>query len=232
MELFYASPENIVSNLLTLDSFESNHIKNTLRKREGELIDVTDGCGNHYSGTILSLKPLVSVSLLSKSYFEPDPVRFHLGVGFIKPNRLEFILEKGTEIGINNFYFFKSEHANYFSDNILRFEKITRQAIKQSNRFYLPQIQVFKNFDDFIKSTMDNTNKIAAIDSSYPGLKSVITSDESNFLFCAGPEGGFSETEIQKLKENHFKPVSLGRHRLRAETAAIAGIAGIQCIIS
>lgn len=232
MELFYVSPADISSNILTLDAFETNHLKNTLRKHEGDLIDVTDGCGNHYSGSILSLKPQLTVSVSSKLFIKPDSTTLGLGVGFIKPNRLEFILEKGTELGVNTFYLIKSEHANYFSDNISRFEKITRQAIKQSNRFYLPKINVFKSLDDFISHSKEINNKIAAIDPGYPGLKSVISVTDNNFLFCVGPEGGFSDSEVEKLKNNNFKAVSLGQYRLRAETAALAGIAAIQSVIS
>ncbi|KAA3617260.1 MAG: 16S rRNA (uracil(1498)-N(3))-methyltransferase [Calditrichaeota bacterium] len=226
MELFYAFPENISDNLLTLDSFEAKHLTKTLRKKTGDEIDITDGEGNHFSGIIESLKPGLTVKISSKKKIKKDEQNLSLGIAFIRPNRLEFVLEKGTELGVGSFHIFRSEHANYFSDNEKRFEKILRQAIKQSNRFWLPKLYLHKDFKSFIEKTNNIPLKLAAIDPNSPGISShfpINYTEET--LLSIGPEGGFSDKEIIVLKENGFKDVSLGKFRLRAETAAIAGVA-------
>lgn len=230
MELFYVSPDSVNADTLILDDFESKHLRNTLRKQAGDEIDLTDGCGYHYTGRIVKLKPYVSVEILSKNYTGHNDSQISLAVGFIKPNRLEFILEKGTELGVKDFYLFRSEHANYYSDNVKRFEKIIRQALKQSNHYYMPGVKLYENFTDFMHSALVFKNRIAAIDSTYPGLQNVIINKDEEYLFCVGPEGGFSPDETILLRKNKFDQVSLGKNRLRAETAALAGIAGLQIL--
>jgi 16S rRNA (uracil1498-N3)-methyltransferase len=225
MELFYAHPDTISEDKIILDPFEAKHVTKTLRKKIGDKVDITDGLGNLFYGVIEEIKPRLSISINAHQHIEKEPQILSLGIAFIRPNRLEFILEKGTELGVDAFYLFRSEHANYFSDNKERFEKILRQAIKQSNRFYLPHIFLFKSFEKFIQATENIPIKIAAIDPQSPKMTELKIDEREGVLFCVGPEGGFSAKEIALMKENSFKDVSLGNYRLRAETAAIAGVA-------
>jgi len=223
MELFYVNPQNVSSESLLLDDFESKHLLKTLRKKIGDSVDVTDGKGRHLKGRIMTVKPKCKIAIESSREIKQEGRRISLGISFIRPNRLELVLEKCTELGINSFYLFRSIHANYFSNNHDRFEKILRQAIKQSNRFFIPELYLLPDFDSFIAKTMQITCKIAAIDPKSPSITTVKQTNE-DVLFCVGPEGGFSDNEVALLKENHFIDVSLGAYRLRAETAAIAGI--------
>lgn len=223
MELFYCTPEQINGQHIVLDGFEAKHIVKTLRKKQGESVDVTDGCGNHYVGTITTLKPHVQLLIKSKVHHSIAAQKLALGLGFIRPNRLEIALEKCCELGVSDFYLFKSTYANYFSDNNERFEKILRQAIKQSNRFFLPRLHLLPNFNSFLTASHAFKNKIAAIDPQSSALGR-IGSFEGDTLFCVGPEGGFSVDEVCQLKDEGFMDVALGNARLRAETAAIAGI--------
>jgi len=224
MELFYAHPDQISGSTITLDDFEAQHLLKTLRKKTGDAIDITDGKGRHYRGVISSVKPL-SVEIESETLKEPANRKIALALSFIRPNRLEFVLEKCTELGVNSFYLFRSEHANYFSDNKERFEKMLRQAIKQSNRFYMPDLFLLPSIDKLIHLTKDYNNTVAAIDVNSPPIASFVPNGEnSSIVYCVGPEGGFSDQEIRQFKENGFRDISLGSYRLRAETAAIAGI--------
>lgn len=225
MELFYCHPEDISREIIKLDDFETKHVIKTLRKKVNDKVEATDGLGKHFSGRIISLKPQVKIQIESINTIEKAEHEISLGIGFIRPNRLEMVLEKSTEIGVNCFYLFRSEHSNYFSDNKNRFKKILRQAIKQSNRFYLPDIHLCPSFKDFLKITKPIEFKIAAISAESQPLKNIIKSEHfKNSLIAIGPEGGFSENEIILLKENKFQDVSLGNNRLRAETAALAAI--------
>lgn len=229
MELFYCEPSGISGNIITLDDFESKHLTKTLRKKVGDPADITDGIGHHYTGTIISLKPKVTIQVESEKKASGDLQKISLGIGFIRPNRLEFVLEKCTELGVNIYYLFKSEYSNYFSDNNKRFEKILRQAIKQSNRFYLPELHLCPSFKEFLELTHQIPIKIAAIAPESPALKKVFEHNEPNdTLIAIGPEGGFSENEIVLMKDNDFHDVSLGRNRLRAETAAMAAVSYLQ----
>jgi len=144
---------------------------------------------------------------------------------------MDFIIEKGTELGVNKFYFFNSHNTNYYTDNISRWEMITRQAIKQSLRYYLPEIICFKNFLDYISSVSDIKNKIIAHQNAEYRISELTDTrkldSDQHIVFCIGPEGGFTKEEILVAKENNFKPVSFGSFRLRAETAALTAAAYI-----
>ena len=217
-------PQNVAEESLLLDDFEAKHLLKTLRKKIGDSVAVTDGKGRHFTGRVTAVKPKCTISIESRDEMKRESKNIALGLAFIRPNRLEFVLEKCTELGVNSFYLFRSIHANYFSNNHERFEKILRQAIKQSKRFFLPDLYLLPDFDSFIAKTSEITCKIAAIDPNSPSITSVSSQENKDVLFCVGPEGGFSANEISLLKKNQFLDVSLGSYRLRAETAAIAGI--------
>lgn len=232
IELFYTKPENISDNEISFDDFEEKHILQTLKKDINDKILVTDGRGNVYQSIIIRKKPRLLVAIKKKEKKPKPEIDISLGIGFIRPNRLDFIFEKATELGVGNFYLFRSQFSNYLSGNFTRYQKIMRQALKQSQRFYLPEINVFDSVQLFIEQTRHFNNKIAAIGSEHPSLLKNLNKmpikDNDSVLLAIGPEGGFSEKEIEQLCENNFSPVSLGKNRLRAETAVIAGISVIQ----
>ncbi len=232
MELFYAEPGQIDNQLITLDDFEKKHLLQTLRKQPGEQINITDGQGKLYHCLIIKNKKEIVAEIQSVEQ-KPEPhLNLSLGLGFIRPARLEMILEKGTELGVTRFYLFKSEFANYHSDNVKRYQKILRQAVKQSLRFYLPRIILTDAFPQFVGTTKSCKCKFAAIDAGQPALISQLRRQGLNsgdeVLLTIGPEGGFSDAERMMMHESNFIPVSLGINRLRSETAAISGLAVVQ----
>jgi 16S rRNA (uracil1498-N3)-methyltransferase len=145
---------------------------------------------------------------------------------------MDYMIEKCTELGVSNFYLIQTRHSNYFSKNISRFEKITRQAIKQSLQYYLPNISVYSSLEQFIQKVSAYSYKIAAISADKSSLFSNLfdfrRDSGQSFLYIVGPEGGFSQDETVLLTENGFSSVSLGMNRLRTETAAITGISLIE----
>lgn len=232
MELFYAEPKHITDQRITLDDFEKKHLLQTLRKQPGEIIHVTDGLGNLYNCLIIKNRKEISAEIQSVEQKPAPLLNLSLGIGFIRPARIEMVLEKGTELGVTNFYLFKSEFANYHSDNVKRYQKILRQALKQSLRFYLPRIILSDSFPKFVGATKSCKCKLAAIDAGQPTLISRLRRQDLNsggvVLLAIGPEGGFSDAEQKLMHENNFIPVSLGNNRLRSETAAISGLAVVQ----
>lgn len=232
MELFYTNPANINAEEIVCDDFERKHISQALRKTQGETLFITDGQGHLYETKLLEQKPVLRLRIISQKKIPPAPAQLCLAIGFIRPNRLDFVLEKGTELGVNSFALIRSEYANYSSDNITRFEKITRQAIKQSQQYYLPPVEVFRDSQTFFEQCGKYALKIVAIDSKQTllieKLKKLEFDAPVSLCLLIGPEGGFSDKEIKAIAENGFQAVSLGKNRLRAETAAISAISIIQ----
>lgn len=232
MELFFANPQNISNTEITLDAFERKHVVQSLRKSPGEKLFVTDGQGHLYHAELISERPDVKLKICNKQDKQKNPVTISLAIGFIRPARLDFVFEKCTELGVQNFYLIRTQHCNYSSENIQRYEKITRQAIKQSQQFFLPNIVIFQSIETFIQHTSVYDQRIAAIDAEkiplFSQLIKIRRESASSFLYIVGPEGGFSNEESTLFQENNFVAVSLGPNRLRAETAAISGISTIQ----
>jgi 16S rRNA (uracil1498-N3)-methyltransferase len=235
MELFFAEPDQISDNRIILDEFESKHIQYTLKKKAGDIILITDGKGNLYHAKILKLSKRVGLEYHRSEKFEKTYPEITLAVGFIRPNRLDILLEKCTEIGVSKFILFRSQFVNYISFNTERLSKILRQAVKQSLQFFLPTVTVIDQFKQFFNITTDYDSKIVAYEPESPGfiknLDQIGMNDKKSVLLTIGPEGGFSEIEIEEFLKNNFLPVSLGRTRLRTETAAISGVSVLKSYI-
>jgi 16S rRNA (uracil1498-N3)-methyltransferase len=227
MELYFTKPQNITADRAEFDSFESHHLIKTMRKKTGNSIFFTDGCGNLYEGNIISLQPVIKVKhqlVRSEKESIEGPV---LGVGFIRHNRLDFMIEKVTELGVDKIFLFHSQNANYFTSNGLRWNKIARQAIKQSQRLFLPEIYTLPDFQQFLSEVSTYSTKFILNQNADFFLKENIHNipDKISDAVCIiGPEGGFDKNEITQAEQYGCKSVTLGKHRLRTETAAIAAV--------
>jgi len=231
MELFYAQPENISEHHITLDAFEAKHLLTTLRKKPGDIVYVTNGLGMLYKTKIQSVRPSVLLEIVNQKTGNEPLHRIGLGVGFIRPNRLDFVLEKGTELGVNDFYLIRSENTNYMSTNAKRYEKIIRQALKQSLKLYKPVLHFISSLSEFTSQTSNYEFRIAATSSMASPLLTAfrqVYRNQHSILITIGPEGGFSKPEMDMLENDGFLCVSLGDTRLRSETAALSAVAAIQ----
>ncbi len=231
MELFYTLPENVTGQSIQLDTFESKHLVTTLRKKAGDTVYVTDGCGTLFTTILQTVHPSARLEITHKKRHPAPAPRIGLGIGYIRPNRLDFILEKGTELGVNDFYLIRSENANYMSTNKNRFEKIVRQALKQSLKMYKPNVYFSGSLSEYIKQTAEYELRFAATSPEahavLPSFKSAYANQQS-ILMTIGPEGGFSKRETELLENDAFLCVSLGDTRLRSETAALTAVAAVQ----
>jgi 16S rRNA (uracil1498-N3)-methyltransferase len=235
MELYFTEPENISSAQAEFDSFESRHIIKTMRKKEGEPLHFTDGRGNLYAGRIIATHPVLRVSCQAeKKGVWPSPVQSVLGVASIRPARMDILIEKATELGITRFVLFSSRFSNFQIKNSKRWEKITRQAIKQSNRFYLPEIQVVSGINDFFSAVADIQNKYCAQQDAARRFNELLTQETDkkteNIVILVGPEGGLDDIEINQALAQGFIPLNLGAFRLRTETAAISAASFINIL--
>lgn len=236
MELFFARPEDIAGEVINLDEFEQKHLVQTLRKSAGSAVHVTDGEGNLFVTRLVETRPRARLTIVSREQQQRIGPRIGMAVGFIRPNRLDFILEKGTELGVDEFFLVRSIHSNYASNNMNRYYKILRQALKQSNRFYIPRIIFPADVRHLAESTRNYAQRIVAVSAGYSSLLNSLRRpaelSSHSLLIAIGPEGGFSDQELHIFEQDHFDPVSLGTARLRSETAAISAIAAAQQFFS
>ena len=223
MQLFYNSEIKSGDKTFTFDKEESKHIIKVLRKQEGHKIHITNGLGYLFiSEIVLGLEKKCEVKINEQHFFKPTNFYTHIAVAPTKMlDRMEWFLEKATEIGIHEITPIICEHSERKLYKIDRAEKIIQAATKQSNQYYLPKINEAITFSEFLKKNHSSQKFIAHCEET--DKKSFAKEIERNkpVTILIGPEGDFSTKEIKLAIDNNFIPVTLGNTRLRTETAAL-----------
>lgn len=219
MKLFFGEviPE------VKINEEEQTHIVKVLRMRSGEEIFVTDGKGNLAKGNLHFEGKKVSLEVVEIKENLPNfSTQLHIAIAPTKNiDRIEFFLEKATEMGIAEITLLQTEKTERKNLNIDKLRKQSIAASKQSLRFHFPIINDLTKFSDFIKE-VDSTNTFVA--HCNENLERIALKDiepQEKITFLIGPEGDFSDKEIQILAEKGVKAVSLGSQRLRTETAGV-----------
>jgi 16S rRNA (uracil1498-N3)-methyltransferase len=223
MQLFYNPNISETATSFVFDKEESKHIIKVLRKKEGDILHVTNGLGYLFVTEIaIASDTKCTVKIASFEKQEKPKFHMHLAVAPTKMNeRYEWFLEKAAEIGIQEITPIICEHSERKVIKIDRFQKILESAMKQSLHYYLPKLNEPIAFKDFIKHDLSGQKFIAHCEETdKKSLKNELKTNEGVTILI-GPEGDFSVKEIQVAIENSFIPVSLGNTRLRTETAAI-----------
>ena len=223
MQLFYNPNINETTEYFSFDKEESKHIIKVLRKKDTDILFVTNGLGYLFKTEItLASDSKCTVQIISFEKKEESKFKLHLAVAPTKMNdRFEWFLEKATEIGIHEITPIICDRSERKVINAERFDKIILSAMKQSNELFLPKLNDAVTFKEFIKQQNKGLQLIAHCEETdKKTLKSVLKPNE-NVTLLIGPEGDFSEKEIALALENNYIPVSLGNTRLRTETAAV-----------
>lgn len=223
MQLFYNTTINETTENLIFDREESKHIIKVLRKKDGDILFVTNGLGFLFTTEIiLASDSKCTVKIVSFEKAPTPKLHLHLAVAPTKMNdRYEWFLEKATEIGIQEITPIICDRSERKVINQERFDKIILSALKQSNELYLPKLNPAISFKEFIVKKNEGLQLIAYCEESdKKTLKSVLEPNQ-NVTVLIGPEGDFSDKEIESAKANKYIPVSLGNTRLRTETAAV-----------
>ncbi len=230
-EYFFVESTQIFSKYLILENDEAKHISRVLRKSIGDSIWVVDGKENAYKTVISKIdKSLVECEIVSKHQKQNEPkIEITLAFSILKnPARNDLIIEKCTELGVKYFIPTISQRTISNKAKQSRWEQIALSSMKQSGRCWLPEIKQLSNFKELISSAKNYDLKIIPHEKisdniNIPELK-IKHHNLKSVLIIIGPEGGFTEDEIQFAEENNFNAVSLGNRRLRSETAAIASV--------
>lgn len=221
MHVFY-TPDIQKSNELPEE--EAQHCIRVLRLSIGDEITLTDGKGNFYKAEItVATNKRCFVNIKESIFQEPLwPCHLHIAMAPTKNmDRNEWFAEKATEIGFDELTFLNCRFSERKVIKTERIAKILVSAIKQSLKARLPRLNGMTDFNRFISQPFEGRKFIAhCYEGEKPLLKDVVRKGE-DALVLIGPEGDFSEEEVKQAIENGFEPISLGRSRLRTETAAL-----------
>lgn len=223
MQLFYNSSIKKTQTSFVFDKEESKHITKVLRKKEGDILHVTNGLGYLFTTQIIiESDTKCAVNIVDFEKQEASNFHLHLAVAPTKMNeRFEWFLEKATEIGIQEITPIICEHSERKIIKTDRLHKILESAMKQSLRYFMPKLNEPIAYKDFIKAKRSGQLFIAHCEDTDKKLLKNELETNKDVTILIGPEGDFSVKEIQLAIENNFIPVSLGTTRLRTETAAI-----------
>lgn len=237
MPKFFVSQDKITENQIIIDTEDVAHISRVLRLGEGDCITVCDSRGTDYDAEIMSLEPnkiVCKINSSSASASEPN-IKVTLFQGLPKASKMEYIIQKTTELGISEIVPAKLSRCVVKIDNkkdeakkLDRWQKIAVSAAKQSGRGVIPGISPIMTLDGIIEKSKEFDLFFVPYEcEEQKTLKEVLLSkkDVVTVGFLIGPEGGFDISETEKLRENGIDTVTLGKRILRTETAGEAVLA-------
>lgn len=233
MQLFYNTDISNKTSQITFDKIESKHIVRVLRKKEGDVLKITNGKGYLFDAEILVASDKKCIATIINATTKQKQWNYHLHIAIAPTknnDRIEWFLEKATEIGIDEITPIICHNSERRVVKKERLEKIVQSAMKQSLKFTLPKLNDSIKFNDFIAQDIEGLKCIAHCEDLEKNLLKNVAKKTDKITILIGPEGDFSLDEINKALENKYQPISLGESRLRTETAALVAVHTIALI--
>jgi 16S rRNA (uracil1498-N3)-methyltransferase len=227
MNLFFT--KNIQDKTAIFEEEEARHLV-VLRKKIGDEVHFTNGKGYFYSGKIIEINKRNVLLIIDNQRIEEKNHQRHLHIAIAPTknmDRVEWFLEKATEIGIDEISFLACQNSEREKIRLDRLEKIVESAMKQSLQATLPKLNDLVSYTAFMKNintqNADSQRFIAYCNT--PDLIPYSAVSAEKRLILIGPEGDFSQKEVDAALANNFQGISLGKNRLRTETAALYCVA-------
>ena len=236
MRRFYVHPDELTNDSVILDQEESHHLIRVLRLKESDDVELFDGTGALYTGTIDEIGRHVTVSTVSLIH---PPGEQHGGSvivcqGDLKGGKMDFLVEKCTELGVERFIPFSAGRSQGRLDESRRKQRLQRRmsivkrACKQSGRLRFMQVDLDLSLKDLLATSFDPSHrKFILWENAEPLMLAEAIGGQKDMSVCLmiGPEGGFSDEEAALVQSSGWQAASLGDLILRAETATISAVA-------
>lgn len=222
MHVFYTP--DLTSNQYSLNEEESKHCSKVLRLGVGDVIHLIDGRGGLYQAQIIEVgKKNVQLKIIEQQLeFGKRNHHLHIAIAPTKNiDRLEWFLEKATEIGIDEITPIICDRSERKIIKEERLEKVITSAVKQSLTAYHPKLNNATSFTELMKSNLEAQKFIAHCLPGHKPYINQIAQQYQSYIVLIGPEGDFTSQEIDLALQNGYKQVTLGNTRLRTETAAL-----------
>ncbi len=232
---FFVPGESIRDGVASLPADQAHHLRNVLRLRSGDVVEIFDGQGGGYFGKIDIQEAGIFVRGLRTITTQEPRVPVVLAAALIKSSKFEWILQKATELGVQEIIPLNTRRSEIsvsrekIGGRLKRWDRIVMEASKQCRRSALPRIHAPDSFPDFLSSKDFSScarymlyEKAAELWNPRPAAF------PEGVVLCIGPEGGWDDGEVEQAKAAGYETFSLGPWILRAETAAIAAISILQ----
>lgn len=236
MRRFSVQPQDIDNTSGIIRGSEANHIHNVLRLSPGNVIRLFDGTGIEYIASIDSISPdRISVTILEAIHPRTEsPLHLTVALALLKEKKMDHLIPPLTELGISRFIPFLAERsvsrpdAARLKNRMKRWEKIALESLKQCRRSQPPRIGPASTFAEVLSLGKNCDTRLLFWENSRTPVNlsgNNRTLASSKIMLVLGPEGGFSEREIEQAEQADFSIVSLGPRILKAENAPIAACA-------
>ena len=225
MQLFFS--DQIEDDIITLDSVEAKHCTQALRKKMGDIIDVTDGKGNIYKAQLFLITKKSAQAKITTNIVIPKPKKqLHLIIAPLKNmNRVEWMVEKAVEIGVSKISFVITQNCERGNLKIERINKVALSACKQSLKSHFPIITPLNKLKTTLETLEQQPTFIAHckdLGTKKPIIEALQKCSSANLFI--GPEGDFTIEEVEAITNIGAQAITLGEQRLRTETAAIFAV--------
>ncbi|ARN76981.1 16S rRNA (uracil(1498)-N(3))-methyltransferase [Nonlabens spongiae] len=223
MQLFYYDIPSAQSTKLELEKQDSRHLTKVLRKKSGDTFHVTDGKGNLFDATLgLVTSNRCEIDLAFAKAEPPPSPSLHIAIAPTKMNdRMEWFLEKATEIGVSTISPIICQRSERKKINHDRFQRIITSALQQSAQLWMPELKDQQSFDQFVKNHDAQQKFMAHCMDGTEGYLGSQLEMGSDTIIMIGPEGDFTPDEWKMAITMGFESVNLGNTRLRTETAGV-----------
>lgn len=237
MHKFFVEPSEIIEGIVTIEGEDVKHIYKVLRLKVGDVVNINDCNGTEYNAKLTSIdkKEVKAEIIETLDNNNESPIKIVLYQGMPKATKMDYIVQKGTEVGINAFIPVNTERVVVNTSEFKKLDRLNRiakEAAKQSKRTIIPKVYEPVEFNDLLKKLVDYDLIVVPYENAENfGIKNLAknlnnvnraNSEEINSVaIIIGPEGGFEDSEIESLKEINAHIVTLGPRILRTETAGV-----------
>ncbi len=231
MQRYFFSPKQIDGNEIIIQGDDVHHIKSVMRFQPGDTILLCDGEGFDYPAEIIQIqKEGVTCRIKRKIPSVGEPrLQITVAQSLPKGDKMDWVLQKGTELGVTSFFPFTSQHSivqlspNKAVKRLQRWQRIVKEAAEQSHRGRIPSVAPLCDWQGLLTEVPRFDQCFIAYEGGGISLTEALVPPPSysSVLVIIGPEGGFSTSEIEQAKEAGAVPLSLGPRILRTETASL-----------
>jgi len=238
MARFYVPNPAVEKGLLKVEGSEVRHIRRVLRLKVGDRLILFDGSAKEYEGIIVEENPssvvmkVENISSLSKE----SSLEITLAQSLLKGEKMEYLIQKATELGIKKIVPFFSSRSIPLLDKSKklrryhRWEKIAIEACKQCGRITVPKVEPLQDYSEMLRMAPSEALRLILWEKEGQGLKEALKGSEgrTTIFFVVGPEGGMSDEEVGEAEKAGFIPITLGKRILRSETASLCLLSVLQ----
>jgi 16S rRNA (uracil1498-N3)-methyltransferase len=226
------------TQIVTLAADEARHLRDVLRLKPRDAVYVFDGAGHEYRCIVKNARRDAAELWIDTQHHPAKPesqLQLKLGVALLKGEKFDLVVQKATELGVQQIVPVTTRHADIHlrdesdaTKRVTRWQRIALEATKQSGRAVLPEVSAPESFESFLQGTKDTELCLMFSERGGGGLWLIAGRAPRSVVALVGSEGGWSDEEIERAREQEFHVITLGGRILRAETAAITATALLQ----